>query len=258
MVYKENFVAVLKCNGKILREKDGYVNIPFGSEYSILLKNLDSRKAVVDISVDGEDVLDGDRLIINPNSDLELEGFKKGNRTTNRFKFIQKTEEIVEHRGDKVDDGIVRIEFTFEKKVQEMKQIQWTYNYNYPNWNDYYYHQPIWCYKSTFTSNNGGGLSSSNSVRCCFSESFDSFSPEDDEGITVKGSDDTDQKFVIGHTKELESQSQVINIRMRGYNSKSEKVKEPLTVDKKLRCPTCGRISKSSAKFCSNCGTFLE
>ncbi len=45
MMYKQNFVVVVKCNGKILREQDSdVVYLPFGAEYSILLKNKDSRR----------------------------------------------------------------------------------------------------------------------------------------------------------------------------------------------------------------------
>ncbi len=47
MTYKENFVLVVKCKGEILRERDGIVTLPFGSEYSILMKNLDHRRALV-------------------------------------------------------------------------------------------------------------------------------------------------------------------------------------------------------------------
>ena len=41
MTYQEKLVAVVKCRGKILREHGEFVTIPFGEEYTILLKNLD-------------------------------------------------------------------------------------------------------------------------------------------------------------------------------------------------------------------------
>jgi len=65
MVYSKKFVAVIKCNGKILREtsKDNDVILPFGAEYSILLKNLDHRRAVAEVSIDGVDVLVDDGFI---------------------------------------------------------------------------------------------------------------------------------------------------------------------------------------------------
>ena len=76
MVYSNKFVAVIKCNGKILREtsKDNDVILPFGTEYSILLKNLDHRRAVAEVSIDGTDVLNGRRLVIDANDNTELKG----------------------------------------------------------------------------------------------------------------------------------------------------------------------------------------
>ena len=115
MTYNDRFVAELKLNGKILRIKDDTVYLPFGSEYSLLLKNLNTRRVSVNIEVDGSDVLDNQSLMIEPNKTTELMGFLKGHTAKNKFKFIQKTKQIQEHRGDRVDDGIVRIEFAFEK-----------------------------------------------------------------------------------------------------------------------------------------------
>ena len=59
MTYKDQFVVEVKTDGQILRVRDGAVYLPYGCEYSILLKNLNSKKASVKISIDGEDVLDG-------------------------------------------------------------------------------------------------------------------------------------------------------------------------------------------------------
>jgi len=119
MVYTNKFVAVIKCNGKILREvsKENDVILPFGAEYSILLKNLDNRRAVAEVSIDGTDVLDGRRLVIDANDDTELKGVMVNNAVKNAFKFIQKTEKIQDHRGDKIDDGFIRIKFGFERVV---------------------------------------------------------------------------------------------------------------------------------------------
>ena len=95
MVYVKNtkFVATLINNGKILREfKDDDGNwgfkLPFGSEYGIRFKNLNSTRAVVRVEVDGEDATDGKEIVIDPNETHDLEGFFKGNAVKNKFKFI--------------------------------------------------------------------------------------------------------------------------------------------------------------------------
>ena len=261
MMYKDRFIAVIKYNNKVLREIDDVVKLPFDSEYSILLKNLESKKAVVSISIDGEDVLDGNSIIVEPDSNLELKGFMKHMSLTNRFKFIRKTKEISDYRGDRLDDGIVRVEFRFErKKVEECRKIYcniicsvchshpcicnstlWTYTDGYDS--------TFYCNSKTFKGSDNMIYTSSFSVDNCL--------PSDDEGLTVKGSE-INQGFVYGSTDDLEESSSIIILRLKGTKSGGKKVKKALTVKSKVRCSTCGRKSKSGVKFCSNCGTFLD
>lgn len=281
MTYLSNFVAVIKYNGKILRERNDFVTLPFGSEYSILLKNLEARKAVVKLFVDGEDVLDGNSIIIHPNNSMELKGFMKGTRVTNKFKFIQKTEEIVDHRGDKIDDGIIRVEFKFEKKkVTKIVEERRYRRYDPLPW--YVYptcprcgwwpcvcitHRPsrVGDWMLDDDNNNTGSdcayynMSSNVSYGSSPTMKCNSFSstPLADEGLTVKGSK-TRQDFTYGSTKELEEMPSVIIIRLRGVKRNGTSVRKPLTVKTKLECPTCGRKNKSTNQFCGNCGTFLE
>lgn len=294
-MYKEKFVTVVKSNGKILREHDGCVTLPFQSEYSILMKNLESRKAEVRITIDGQDVLNDSTLLVMPNSTFELEGFLSGFKVSNKFKFIQKTKEVIEHRGDKIDDGMIRVEFTFEKAKPERKQII----HDHIHYCQQCYCHPCTCHKFPWTTSwyySGSNLRSSTpsftvgghtttdsegvSIYNCaigssagsqsrgaagnqqtgFAESINfskpTFEPLEDEGITVKGSE-SKQKFVVGNIGELEENKNIIIIKLRGTTSEGEEVKQPITVDKKLYCETCGKASKSSAKFCSGCGTAL-
>lgn len=272
MVYKENLVCVIKHDGDILREKDGLISLPFNSEYSILLKNLDSRKASVKISIDGEDVLDNKSLVIAPNSETELEGFLNGCIAKNKFKFIQKTKEIKDFRGDRIDDGIIRVEFAFEKRVSEeiintRRNWNWIYPVYYPPCNPYC-REPVITYSSgnTNCADFNGQLDNVQSYNCSSlnQQSIDCNSGQiseannidQDEGITVKGSE-INQNFNYASVGELDS-SQVIVLRLCGEKINGTKIKKPITTKTKLVCSTCGRKSKSSSKFCSNCGTFLE
>ena len=117
MMYQSKLVASLKANGKILREFKDTVYIPFGSEYSFLLKNLHTQRAVVNIFIDGDNIVDGG-LVINAGQEVNLERYvKNGNLTEgNRFKFIERTQAVEDGpRGIKLEDGLVRIEFQYEK-----------------------------------------------------------------------------------------------------------------------------------------------
>ena len=254
MVFQNNFVAVVVCNGQILREHDDVVTLPFGSDYSLKLKNMESRKASVLVSIDGTDVLNGSRLIMPPNSKTVLDGFLDGHDVRNRFRFIQKTKEIIEHRGDKLDDGIVRVEYHFEKRKDEF-----TYHYNttlYPSWPIYRPYCPPpnpWVIQCGGTSEWKGSTTASSNVG---GKSVMCSSPADDEGITVRGGD-ANQHFRHGSVGTLESNSYVITIRLRGTTESGAVVEQPITTRVKLECPTCGRTSKSSQKFCGHCGTRL-
>lgn len=260
MVYAQKFVVAAKVNGRILRENNNVVSIPFGSEYSLLLKNLESRRAVVKIDIDGQYI--GNNLIINPNSSIELERFIDNNfHSGNKFKFIEKTQEISDYRGDRVDDGLVRVEVWYEQVIT--------------------YQQPFYNYygNMTFTSGTTGCNDVASSIRASnqvVSEPLNNLSsittvssnvqsnvgsnsiPVNDNGITVKGNE-SKQSFQYGYVGLLESNSTVIVLKLTGYKKdNSIKIIKPVTVKTKLICSTCGRTSKSHKKFCYNCGTFLE
>lgn len=257
MVYNEKFVVVVKCNGKILREKDDIVSIPFGSNYSLLFKNLNSTKAQMRVSIDGKDVLDGHALLIEPNSDSELLGFMRGNEVHHKFKFIQKTEEISEFRGDRIDDGIIRVEYRFEEQPKTCIRksiIDDSHNHHY------YYYSPLLLNNIYYSQNEIVGSSAENIIRATSSSVnsviMDSLSQENDEGITVQG-EKTNQYFSYGEIGKV-GPSNIIILQLRGHKSDGSEVLKPLTVKTKITCPTCGKKSKSNASYCSNCGTNLE
>jgi len=273
MVYQKKMVAVVKCNGVILREtNDNDVFLPFGTEYSILLKNLDTRRAIVRVSIDGNDVMDGSSIIIPSNSDFELIGFLKNYNIKNKFKFIKKTSKIVEHLGDNIDDGIVRIEYGFE---QYNNPITWStsYSYYWPNGTS-----NILTSKAYYTS----GLNDFNIKNCALGDvtygstmnnvtsscncssigagetktirDYKAPDIKQDEGITVKGSE-VNQTFNSVYFG-TEVDKDCITIRIKGTNEKI-KIKEPITIKYRIECETCGRKHKPNKKFCFECGTSL-
>lgn len=255
-MYKNNFVAVIKCDGKSLRDdKSGSVYLPFGTEYSIFLKNEDSRKALVNIEVDGQNVLNGHGLIVHGNDVQEVKGFMKDMNITNKFKFIHKTKEIQNHRGDKIDDGLIRITYQFEKYKPEPVIVTYTGQATYtPRFSKGLSSHDV--YTSSFGS-------ASSSLRGCCSNSINNMAtmdcsvPLSDEGITVKGSK-INQNYSYGSIDLLESNVYTIVLHLKGLTGNKVKVQVPITTKVKLKCISCGRKNKSINKFCYNCGTFLE
>lgn len=274
MTYADKFVAEVKQDGKILRVKDGAVFLPFGSEYSILLKNLNSKRASIKVSIDGEDVLDNNSLVLDSNASTELQGFLRGNVARNRFRFINKTKEISDHRGDRADDGLIRIEFAFEKPKEQpcitntIKEVH--HHYNPPFEIKHYGSKADWYYAGNDSSERGVGPQSvyTNSVGSTMrnktrSVTVDSLGVENisaipnvDEGITVKGSE-VNQQFRYTTLSDLE-EATVMVITLKGITQTGQDISQPVTTQGKLTCSSCGTKSKSSFKFCPTCGTFLE
>ena len=227
MVYNNKFIVAVKHRGKIMREVDDTVYLPFGSDYTLLLKNQNTVKAVADIRIDGMGVLDGNSIIVEPNSTVELEGFMDDSTVRNKFRFIEKTRKIYDYRGSRIDDGTIRVEYRFEKYKPVPNFYVPTNNHMYP--------------------------SKLNSSKGCVYGASDL----NDNGITVKG-EQTRQDFVPGIVNTLEDSSSAITILLKGRKSKTNKiVKKPITVKTKIKCTTCGTKSKSSSKFCRECGAFL-
>lgn len=123
-MYNNKLVASIKVNGRILRENKETVLIPFGSEYSFLIKNLHTIRALINVFIDGDNVVPGG-LVLDAGKEIDLERYvRNGNLTEgNRFKFIERTAGIEQHRGVKLEDGLVRIEFQFERPPMRINDL---------------------------------------------------------------------------------------------------------------------------------------
>ena len=246
-MYGNKLAAAIKVNGKVLREFKDTVHIPFGSEYTILLKNLNTTRAVVKVFIDGDDTVPGG-LVIDPGREVDLERWvKNGNLTEgNRFKFIERTGAVEQHRGIGIEDGLVRIEFQFEqpRPVYNTPWISASGSTIYPQ-------------GGIMRGSKMSGVSNSTadwagpagSVTC--STTMDSYSTND-VGITVPGSKST-QSFQTAYVGVLESTKHSMVFKLFGGT-----MPKPITVKHKPKCVTCGKQNKALAKFCSECGTALE
>jgi len=252
MMYESKMAAAIKVKGKVLREFKDTVYVPFGSEYSILLKNLHTTRAVVNVYIDGDDMVPGG-IVINAGQEVDLErSVKNGNLTEgNKFKFIERTGSVEQHRGAKLEDGLVRIEFQYEQPV---RPITWTTN------TAYYGDNKIYPQGGILRGSTADWAAPAGSVTC--SATMDSYSTAsaqafvnqvNDVGITVPGSK-SEQKFTTTYVGALESTKHSMVFKILG----GEAVKEAVTVKHKPKCVTCGKQNKATAKFCVECGTALE
>lgn len=260
-MYANKLVASLKANGKILREFKDNVYIPFGSEYSFLLKNLNTKRALVNVFIDGEDMTPGG-LVINAGQEIDLErSIKNGNlKEGNKFKFIERTGAVEQHRGIKLEDGLIRIEFQFE-----------LYDMNQFFMNNQIYNKSIMrgIGGDTFAVPQGSTLYSSISGSTGDSTWIGATTnsmnvsaqaqsmPANDVGITVAGSK-SEQRFTTTSMGVLEAEKHSIIFMLLGETEDNKPVLQPVNVKMKPKCTSCGKQNKATAKYCTECGTHLE
>lgn len=249
MMYNNMFAVAVQVNGRVLKEVKDAVMVPYGSEYSLMLKNLNFLNAQVKISIDGNDVLNGDSLVVYANQSVNLERYLTNTNKGNRFKFIERTASVEKHRGSKVEDGLIRIEFQFEKQRPPLKTSYYMSNTGSPFYGD--------LLNTRRLSPTGIGGSSTGDQFYATSTTALSQDSTNEIGITVPGSISNQQfekvdDFVLDDTK------YVIVIHMLGETEENKKVSVPVTVKRNVTCSSCGRKNKQTSKFCVECGTALD
>lgn len=241
----QKLVASLKANGKILREFKDTVYIPFGSEYQIVLKNLNTVRCIVNVFVDGEDMAPGG-LVLSAGQAIDLErSIKNGNLNEgNAFKFVERTAAIENgSRGIKLEDGLIRIEYQFEKILPQKPVIRSWLDDRIGSADDPYRYRSLRSMPVGYTLDS---YSSSNVPTCS----------ANDVGITVPGSINT-QKFETTSWFPTESEKHSIVLKLLGETADNKPITSAITTKRKPKCVTCGKVNKGTAKFCQECGTFL-
>lgn len=278
MMYDSKMALAVKTHGRVLREsKNGdntTVFLPFGCEYSILVKNLNSVRALVKVWIDGTDVTEDTQLVIRPNSSIDLERFINGGNwdAGNRFKFIERTSAVSAHRGNKIDDGLIRVEFEFERarpvyQPSLYRGIQGTiYNSSTDNFylgsnspfGDVVGSAAAASDSSTFVGSVTASAASSISPRSLSNVPTKSARKpaETDIGVTVAGSIST-QRFVEASWFPTDGVKHVMVMQMLG-ELEGQPVAQPRMVHHKPTCTTCGKVNKATSKFCAECGTSLQ
>lgn len=279
-MYKNDLIVAIKHNGKILRELNNQIIIPFGSEYSILIKNISQKRAGISISIDGDNVTNNDLLIIDAGKQTELKRFlnSTSNKIGNAFKFIEKTEKIEKHRGNKIEDGLITVTFSFEKELTNIQKDIEDYlstscqkkgsgfdndymlkNRYFDMLNDQFSKKdllpkgPDIIYSSNIDNSDNYIRSAST-----FSNSFQSSTNilSNDSGITVPGSI-VEQHFNYVYDFIPSTICHTITLKLVG-KVKTQKIDAPLFVKTTIKCKTCGSKVKHCDKFCSHCGTSVK
>ena len=245
MMHSNKFVAAIQDakTKKTFSEYDhngntSLVYLPNGTEYELYFKNLDPlRKAGVSVKIDGVDVTNG-YVIVSPCDVLSLERFIGKNEFSsdkgNRFKYIQKTGRIVEHRGNHPSDGLIEIDFKFEAP-----RLSYSIDNN----------QHIASFISNGSFTMSGSMTTKSATRGIDSQPLD-------KGITVRGSksDQTFRKVSVDWDPTMYKMVFEVKVDI-GQN------KEPVSfhsLPKGQQCDVCGTINSPTANFCEHCSQALS
>ncbi len=229
MMYKNNFALAIKKGGQTLRESQqngrSVVFLPFESEYSVYVKNNNSRRALLKLSVDGMDV--GAEFIISEFGCLDLERLVLDGDLSKgcRFKFVSVNDSRVQDPSGP-DNGIVRAELWLEGPDYTI--------------------QPMGFGDSMLRGVSDSQISAQN---CSFMSASTGLSG--DAGATVEGSE-SHQQFYTGDFGQRQYPSTVMELLIRGS-------KTAVTVrnTRRTQCPNCNRKARHRDRYCPNCGTNL-
>lgn len=254
-MHSNGFVIALKnANKEVLREtNNGTVYLPFYSEYSLLLKNNNNRKAQVTIKIDGTNVLGNSFIILHPNESTDLERFiiDRNLNSGNKFKFVPKDDSRVADPSNE-ENGNIEVTFKLEKQFYPTIEI----NDKFP--------QKHWkSYRKDRRTDYSSSLYSqelSNNVMFCST----SLVAPSQAGATIEGSY-SNQKFTYGTIGELEPLSTILKLKILAPVATTQWTVSTSTINetKKKYCTNCGKRLKFRDLYCNKCGTkqlhqFLE
>lgn len=275
MTYRNAFVVAVKDgNNNVLREtSDKEVFLPFNSNYSLLLKNNNDRRAVAEITIDGTDILGGDNIIVPAHGSVDIDRFCLDGDLSNGNKlfFVKASDGRVQDPTSD-ENGKIVVRFFLEKEKKE--EIHHHHHYhNRKPWEPYSpydnpYRPLVWYSDSSDASvkfdtvrqvKGIRGSRLSDSVSC--SGSFEAHNMDasydvvndylsfcEDKGATVEGSASS-QKFVHASVGDLEECCTELVLFMKPHKS-SVTVKKT----RKVNCKRCNKRINRSDRFCHSCG----
>ena len=234
MMYKSQFVAAIKIDTQFLREEGETVYLPFGSEYAIYLKNLNQKqRAVLNITIDGKSI-SGNGLVLGAGESSVSERPVDHNR---KFKFIERTSAIENHRGVGLEDGLVVINYQFEEVEIFNPQTLYACSTGIPR-----------SFGANCSFTMGGaekGISYESSV-----------SSSNQIGITGMGSVSS-QTYGQTRVRRLEHITHTIIFRLLG-GVNNQQVSQPVYTKTRKVCNLCGKSYSSNISYCPDDGNALQ
>lgn len=250
-MYSNGFVCCVIVGGKVMQEgKGGRVQVPFGAEYTIRLRNKNDRNAVATIWIDGENV-SGDGWIVNAKTHHDIE---RRIDSPTKFRFVsQESGEAIDagKNGDPSrKNGVIEVKWQLEKpRSLVIPRRIVTRGGRDPIWmkaiGDPYPTRPS---ITMDASNSGQSVCRSMGSSMSFYEAPPQ-SEQSEDGCTVEGSYSS-QTFTYGTLGPMEAEQTVVTLLLVGGPA----VAEEETVGSSGFCTNCG-LKRVVGNFCGGCGT---
>lgn len=259
MTYSNHFVMCILVNGRPLKERaDGIVQIPMNTEYAIRFRNKNSRRAMVNFTIDAENA-SGNGYIIETYSDLEIKRFADRDQM---FKFVDlKSDEaqLDGKDGPNLDGvkGVIQANFYLERQptylpVYHPTHVKYGWPRPLPPFGGYECPaaSPVWF---NSTSNPVSQMYTNLTKNCVPCSTTDSSIKTMMEGVTV-GGQSSGQTFTSA-AFDAESYFVTLRVVLRGMN---EPVEVTATQVDNEYCTKCGaKKARKNDAFCGKCGSRL-
>lgn len=293
-MYKEGFATAVLVDGRVVREENGISRIPFGTEYTVRLKNKYPEPVAADVFIDGKLVNEAGHLFVPGNGTVDLDRWIFKDKTDRKLQFVKLTEGGKGVEANEQENGVIEVRFYKPKKADQLSRIiseihihEWPW---YPVW---IMPRVVWYddtqvypmkYERTITNNNGwsgyyetfSGASSDGSIRMSSVSSSASYSAS-----MAPASQGKDGKLSLNYhipnpfLQALASQpgataeGKKVDDKSEALAKKAEfKLEfEPIVLTMKLMgfdgpkpeaknyCETCGRKRRDRENFCPSCGS---
>ena len=280
MAYSQRFVISLLVNGRVQKEfNDGTVELPFGSEYTLRLRNKHKdRRAVCKLFIDGDE-RSKNGYVIQPNSyvDIRNDSYGQGFMLVHP-ESVEAQDEGKDRRNTERLNGVIEGRFYLEKEVP-VKEVH-HHHHHHPRPRPWPWRAPYYLDSNAVEAKGGPsgqsasatfGLSADAGSVECSAESaqhtnssrsrkhklMKSANLETVAGVTVDAGD-KGQRFRAVDI-DLEGDFVTVKLLVKGIvGTEATEVAEIVDSSQTKSgsyCPNCGAKRKPRrANFCGNCG----
>ena len=252
---------------------DNRVEIPYGEEYKIVVKNQMGKRRAFKIFVDGESLSGSRKFVLRPYQTMEVERFLEGDMQSGRkLQWMPLDHKSVKHKKGRVETGMVRIKMWKEASTITSSIIYGWVPPPAPPYRPWFENEPYWRDYTTCEgpavnycmSQSDGSIGSSAVSAHNTSLSLDggsgtfvrnAVSASSPEGATGKGGY-SGQKFNSEAGFNLDHDVDEVQFFLvpPGYQITTDADNEEYVVVEAVYCVRCGMKRKKGWKYCPQCG----